>query len=97
MRKLPDKVLIKVKRDLIDLHKRCITTYLTQRAIKYRHQKKFFKLYDTEIDEENILNYFHRPIKLFVYALVTDRLSEISNYEKYVRGETQKRRERKHG
>ena len=77
---LPEKVIIKANRELLDLHKRCITTYLTQRSVKYRTQKKFFKIYDKYINENNIRNFFFSPIRIFVYALVTDRLEKISNY-----------------
>lgn len=77
---LPKKVLDKANKELIDLHKRCITTYLTQRSVKYRVQKKFFILYDKYINEDNIRSYFHRPIKLFVYALTVDKLEQICQY-----------------
>ena len=70
----------KANKELIDLHKRCITTYLTQRSVKYRIQKKFFILYDKYINDDNIRSYFHRPIKLFVYALTIDRLEQICQY-----------------
>lgn len=70
----------KANKELIDLHKRCITTYLTQRSVKYRVQKKFFILYDKYINEDNIRSYFHRPIKLFVYALTVDKLEQICQY-----------------
>lgn len=77
---LPKKVLDKANKELIDLHKRCITTYLTQRSVKHRIQKKFFILYDKYINEDNIRSYFHRPIKLFVYALTVDKLEQICQY-----------------
>ena len=77
---LPKKVLDKANKELVDLHKRCITTYLTQRSVKYRVQKKFFILYDKYINDENIRSYFHRPIKLFVYALTVDKLEQICQY-----------------
>ena len=77
---LPKKVLDKANKELVDLHKRCITTYLTQRSVKYRIQKKFFILYDKYINDENIRSYFHRPIKLFVYALTVDKLEQICQY-----------------
>lgn len=70
----------KANKELIDLHKRCITTYLTQRSVKHRIQKKFFILYDKYINEDNIRSYFHRPIKLFVYALTVDKLEQICQY-----------------
>lgn len=77
---LSKKVILKANRELLDLHKRCIITYLTQRSVKHRTQKKFFTIYDKYIDEDNIRQYFHRPIRMFVYALVTNKLSQISDY-----------------
>lgn len=77
---LLEKEKIKSDKELVELHKRCITNYLVQRSMKLRKRKKFFIIYDFYIDENNIKEYFFRPIKLFVYALVTNRLSEIQNY-----------------
>lgn len=79
---LPKKAILKARRELLELHKRCIVTYLTQKSVKYRTQKKFLRLYDYYISEKNIDNYFHRPIKLFVKALVLDRLDDIKDYFK---------------
>ena len=59
MYELPEKVIKKSNEELIDIHKKCITNYLSHK---------------------NIRMFFYRPIKLFVYALVTNRLEEISNY-----------------
>lgn len=77
---LSEKALRKANRELLALHQRCIKTHLTLIGVKVRPQKKFFALYDYYIDENNIREYFHRPIKLFVYALVADRLKEIRDY-----------------
>jgi hypothetical protein len=77
---LPKSVIIKTKKELLELHKRCIVSYLTSRDLKHSKQKQFFKVYDVYVSYKNIDNYFHRPIKLFVYALITDRLKEITYY-----------------
>lgn len=77
---LPKSVIIKTKKELLELHKRCIVSYLTSRGLKHSKQKQFFKVYDVYVSYKNIDNYFHRPIKLFVYALITDRLEEITYY-----------------
>lgn len=77
---LSEKALKKANRDLLDLHKKCIKTYLTQVGIKIRYQKKFFSLYDNYLSDGNIREYFHRPIKLFVYAIVTKKLEQIRDY-----------------
>lgn len=80
MLSLSEKTILKANRELLELHKRCIVTYLTQKAIKYNKQKKFFIIYDYYINEKNIRMFFHRPIKMFVYALITDRLDQIKDY-----------------
>lgn len=77
---LPKKVILKANKELVELHKRCITTYLIQRSLKHKKQKQFFKIYDAYIDENNIRNYFFKPIRVFVYALITDKLSKIKDY-----------------
>ena len=60
--------------------KEVLRAYLTQRNLKHRHQKKFFRLYDYYITEKNIRRFFFRSAKLFVYALVTNRLDDIEDY-----------------
>lgn len=77
---LPEKAIQKVDKELLELHKKVLKSYLTQRSLKHKYQKKFFKIYDHYITEENIRRFFFRSAKLFVYALVTDRLDEIENY-----------------
>lgn len=77
---LPEKAIQKVDKELLELHKEVLKSYLTQRSLKHKYQKKFFKIYDHYITEENIRRFFFRSAKLFVYALVTDRLDEIENY-----------------
>lgn len=77
---LPEKAIQKVDKELLKLHKEVLKSYLTQRSLKHKYQKKFFKIYDHYITENNIRRFFFRSAKLFVYALVTDRLDEIENY-----------------
>lgn len=84
MRKgLSKKVLLKANTELLELHQRCITTYLTQyHGARPRTIKKFLRLYDKYITPKNIQNYFHRSIPLFVKALVLDKLDKIEDYIK---------------
>lgn len=77
---LPEKAIQKIDKELLELHKEVLKSYLTQRSLKHKYQKKFFKIYDYYITEKNIRRFFFRSAKLFVYALVTDRLDEIENY-----------------
>lgn len=94
---LPDKAIQKVDKELLELHKEIIKSYLTQQGLEYKYQKKFFKIYDHYITEKNIRRFFFRSAKLFVYALVTDRLYEIEDYvpvkdkKKYVSRKSKKR------
>lgn len=77
---LSEKNHLKQNNELLELHKRCITDYLIQKSLKLSKRKKFFRIYDFYINEVNIREYFFRPIPLFVYALITDRLDEIQDY-----------------
>ena len=77
---LDQKDVIRKDKDLVDLHKRCLTDYLVKRSMKLKKRNKFFILYDHYISHHNIAEYFFSPLKLFVFALVTDRLDEIRNY-----------------
>lgn len=77
---LPKKAIQKVDKELLELHKEVLKSYLTQRSIKHKYQKKFFKIYDHYITEKNIRRFFFRSAKLFVYALVTNRLDGIEDY-----------------
>lgn len=77
---LDKKEILKSRKDLLELHKRCLVSYFAQISLRHRTKKKFFKIYDKYIDTDNIQCFFFRDLKLFVYALVTDRLDEISDY-----------------
>ena len=80
MYELPEKVIKKSNEELIDIHKKCITNYLIQRQIKITRRRQLFINLDEGQRIYDIRMFFYRPIKLFVYALVTNRLEEISNY-----------------
>lgn len=77
---LPEKAILKVDKELLELHKEVLRSYLNQRNLKYKFQKKFFKLYGYYINDKNIRRFFFRPARLFVYALITDRLDDIEDY-----------------
>lgn len=78
---LPKKALIKANQELLELHQRCITTYLIQyHNFRPRKIKMFNRLYEHYITHKNIRYYFHRPIPLFVKALVLDKLEDIKDY-----------------
>ena len=77
---LPKSEIIKAYKELLELHKRCVTTYLVQRGCKLVTRKKFFQLYDIYIDHTNIREFFPTPIKYFVWGLVVGRLDIIRVY-----------------
>nr|DAL07253.1 MAG TPA: hypothetical protein [Caudoviricetes sp.] len=88
-----DKEQHKYRKELLELHIRCCTAYLKQRSLKHNKIKKFFVIYSNYIDEDNIEQYFNRPIALFVQALVLDQLDYIVDY---VKPETKKKRKKRH-
>lgn len=94
---LDQKDIARKDKDLIDLHKRCLTDYLVKRSVKLRKRNKFFILYDMFIDHNNIPEYFFTPIKLFIYALVTDRLDDIRNYYKPSNPKSKTKKNKKNG
>ena len=88
---LTPKQILKYDKELVELHKRVLTTYLVQIGVKARTRKKIFKLYDVYLDESNIREYFHRESSIFINALVTDRLEEIRDYFKSSKSKKRKR------
>jgi hypothetical protein len=76
---LSDKVTEKWRKELIELHKRVILDYFFTKGVSLGGKNKFFRLYDYYIDHTNILCYFNKPIRIFVNALITDRLDQIAD------------------
>lgn len=71
----------KWNKELLEIHKRCCKAYLIQKDLKHTYIRKFFIIYDKYISERNILNFYFRPIKYFVQAIVLNQLNKISDYE----------------
>lgn len=76
----PEKTILKWNKELVELHKRVIKTYLASRGANYSTQHKFFKLYDHYIDEHNIKCYFFTPTPILVQGLVKGELDRVSTY-----------------
>lgn len=76
----PEKLILKWNKELVELHKRVIKTYLSSKGVKYTVQVKFFKLYDYYIDERNIKSYFFTPTSILVQSLVLNRVDQVSIY-----------------
>ena len=55
---------------------------INSKSLEYPTIRKFFVIYDTYIDEENILKYFFLPIKYFVNSLILYKLQNIKFYGK---------------
>lgn len=75
-----EKELKKDLKELIELHKRCIKSYLVAKDIRYKTRKKFDKLYDYYINNSNIQDFFFLPIAIFVQACVKDQLENVRSY-----------------
>lgn len=75
-----EKTILKWNKELVELHKRVIKTYLASRGATYSTKYKFFKLYDHFIDEYNIKCYFFTPTPILVQGLVKGELDLVSTY-----------------
>jgi hypothetical protein len=75
-----DKHILKWNKELLELHKRVVTTYLVSLGLKLHTRKGFFILYDRDINESNIQSYFYTPIEALVKGIVLGRLDEVSTY-----------------
>ena len=91
---LPKSEIIKTYKELVELHKRVIITYLVQKGCKLTTRRKFFQIYDQYIDHTNILEYFYTPIRWFVWGLVVDRLDLVRTWV-FPKDTKRKRRKRK--
>ena len=85
------KERLKLYGEYIELHKRCIKSYLISKNLKYSSRQKFFYIYDHFINEENIMKYFYLPVKYFVYSLIKFQLSNIKFFSDEIK---QHRKER---
>ena len=90
-----EKELKKDLKELIELHKRCIKSYLVAKDVKFRTRKKFEKLYDYYIDNSNVRDFFFLPIAIFVQAAVKDQLEKVRPYV-HKSSKPQKRKSRIH-
>lgn len=82
---ISDKEIKKSDEELVYLHKRCLLNYLIQKDLSLRNRKRFFILYDKYITKTNIREYFHKPLRVFVYSLITDRLDDIRDFRKFTK------------
>lgn len=76
------KEKLKFNDELLKLHKRTVITYLVQKDLSFSKRKKFFVLYDLEINSDNIQAYFFLPVRVLVKVIV---LSQVKTLNKYLR------------
>ena len=70
---LPEKAIQKVDKELLELHKEVLKSYLTQRSLKHKYQKKFFKIYDHYITEKNIRRFLNQEnLKKISLKIITE-------------------------
>ena len=74
------KEMLKQDKELVELHKRCVKTYLVQRSLKHRKIKKFFIVYDWYINTSNLSNFFFSPVPINIKKKIKEQLDEISDY-----------------
>lgn len=97
---LPPRVLEKHRIELLELYKRCIKTYFTQRGIKSSGINKFFKLMDLYIRQQNIEDWFNISVWLTVQSIVKgdEEIEKLFRYkisENYVHKHSKKSVRRK--
>lgn len=68
---------------LLELHKRVVKTYLVSKSLNFSTRNKFFRLYDMEITEDNILDFYYIPMSIFVKCLVLNRLDKVRSYRQH--------------
>ncbi len=67
--------------DLVKNHKRVLEHFMNTKTLwKAGHKNKILKIYDTQVDKDNIRIFLNRGIKTFLLALITGRLHLITNY-----------------
>lgn len=76
-----EKTILKWNKELVELHKRVIKTYLASKGVTYSTRHKFFILYDHFIDEHNIRSYFNTPTPILVQGLVKGNITKVSTYQ----------------
>lgn len=85
----------KYKKELLDLYKRCIKTYLVSKGLKIGKRRKFDKLFNHYISYRNIEIYFNLPVNLLIQAMVKDTLKELVKGKEHVHRHSKKTVRRK--
>lgn len=78
---LTRKEIKKTNKELIDIHRSLLEGHIKNiPKVTLKQKTQIIRLYDNRITEANIRMFYNRKIKLFFYALLTDRLEEIKQY-----------------
>lgn len=81
MSNLIDQAKENKDRELIAQHKKLLEQFMKNELDwKYRDRKKILTVYDSKIVDHNIRFYYNRPMRLFLIALLKNKLSSIANY-----------------
>lgn len=89
------KQWLKDQNELMLLHKRCLKTELFYMGVENSTRRKFFQLYDAVMRPETVREYFHKPLRVFIKALVRDQLEDIR--DEYPLVKVSKRRKKHNG
>lgn len=73
-KEIKNKELVKEHRELVDSFMK------NELAWKAHTRKKILRVYDAKVDDSNIRFYMLRKVKVFLSALLTDKLDQIANY-----------------
>ena len=73
------KEWLRDQKDLLKLHRNCVKTELFYIGVSASTKLKFLKLYDLTMRPETIREYFFIKIRVFIIALVQNRLDEVKD------------------
>ena len=73
-KELKEKELVKEHRELVDSFMK------NELAWQGHTRKKILKVYDAKVDDNNIRFFMMRKLRVFLSALLTDKLDQIANY-----------------
>lgn len=69
------------EKELIRQHKELLDKFMKNELDwESKRRKKLLKTYDIKINEKNIKFFFCRPFKLFLTAMLLNKLDKIANY-----------------
>lgn len=70
-------------KELVRFHRELLKKFMNiETNLNPKKKRLVIKIYNDEINENNIRFYFNAKLRLFIVALVLNRLDEIKNYYK---------------